>query len=348
MSETLSERIKYNALLRKDKSFEGLFFVAVKTTGIFCRPSCTARKPKRENVVFYETSLDAMRDGFRPCKVCRPLAPLGEAPEEITGLLKQIELNPFEKIRDYDLTQKGLQPSRVRRWFIANHGMTFQAYQRLMRINSAYTNISNGSKVTDAAFDNGYSSLSGFQHTFKKAAAMNPKDAGSKEPLALARLETPLGQMIAVASSKGICILEFTDRRMLETQFRQVEKHFQSPILPGKNKHFEILKIQLAEYFNGNRKEFEVPLHTVGTPFQKSVWDILRKIPYGETISYKKEAEMLGKPTAVRAVANANGHNRIAVIIPCHRVIGDNGKLVGYGGGLWRKDRLLKLEKSNC
>ena len=226
--------------------------------------------------------------------------------------------------------------------------MTFQAYQRLLRINNAYTNISNGSKVTDAAFDNGYSSLSGFQHTFKKAAAMNPKDAGSKEPLALARVETPLGQMIAVASSKGICILEFTDRRMLETQFRQVEKHFQSPVLPGRNKHFGVLKEQLAEYFKGKRKEFEVPLHVVGTPFQKSVWDILMKIPYGKTISYKRQAELLGKPTAVRAVANANGHNRIAVIIPCHRVIGDNGKLVGYGGGLWRKDRLLKLEKSNC
>jgi AraC family transcriptional regulator of adaptative response/methylated-DNA-[protein]-cysteine methyltransferase len=150
--------------------------------------------------------------------------------------------------------------------------------------------------------------------------------------------------MIAVASSKGICILEFTDRRMLETQFKQVEKFYGSPILPGKSVYFDELRKQLKEYFNGDRRDFSVALNLVGTEFQKSVWKILQTIPYGETISYKTEAQRLGKPSAVRAVANANGHNRISIIIPCHRVIGDNGKLVGYGGGLWRKEWLLKHE----
>lgn len=344
MNNTLSDRVKYNALLNKDKSYEGIFFVGVKTTGIFCRPSCTARKPKRENVVFYDKALDAMRDGFRPCKVCKPLKSLGQTPEDIDSLLKELEQEPYLKLKDYDLVKKGIQPSRVRRWFIANHGMTFQAYQRLLRINNAFTNINNGSKVIEAAYDNGYSSLSGFQHSFKKAAAMNPKEASSRETLALTRIETPLGQMIAVASSKGICILEFTDRRMLETQFKQVEKFYGSPILPGKSIYFDELRKQLKEYFNGDRRDFSVALNMVGTEFQKSVWKILRTIPYGETISYKTEAQRLGKPSAVRAVANANGHNRISIIIPCHRVIGDNGKLVGYGGGLWRKEWLIKHE----
>lgn len=344
MNNTFSDKVKYNALVRKDKSYEGLFFVGVKTTGIFCRPSCTARKPKKENVVFYDKALDAMRDGFRPCKVCKPLTSLGQAPEDIDSLLKQLEREPYLKLKDYDLVKKGIQPSRVRRWFMANHGMTFQAYQRLLRINNAFTNINNGSKVIEAAYDNGYSSLSGFQHSFKKAAAMNPKEAASRETLALTRIETPLGQMIAVAASKGICILEFTDRRMLETEFKQIEKYFKSPILPGKSEHFAELKQQLAEYFKNKRKEFDLPLVTPGTEFQNGVWNVLRGIPYGETISYKKEAILLGNPKAVRAVANANGMNRISIVIPCHRVIGDNGKLVGYGGGLWRKEWLLKHE----
>ena len=344
MNNILSDRVKYNALVNKDKSFEGIFFVGVKTTGIFCRPSCTARKPKKENVVFYDKALDAMRDGFRPCKVCKPLKSLGQTPDDIDSLLKELEQEPYLKLKDYDLVKKGMQPSRVRRWFMANHGMTFQAYQRLLRINNAFTNINSGSKVIEAAFDNGYSSLSGFQHSFKKATAMNPKEAGSRETLALTRIETPLGQMIAVAASKGICILEFTDRRMLETQFKQVEKFYGSPILPGKSVFFDELRKQLKEYFKGDRRNFSVELNMVGTEFQKSVWKILQTIPYGETISYKTEAQRLGKPSAVRAVANANGHNRISIIIPCHRVIGDNGKLVGYGGGLWRKEWLIKHE----
>ena len=130
MTTTLTDRIKYNALVKKDKSFEGIFFVGVKTTGIFCRPSCTARKPKKENVIFYDKALDAMRDGFRPCKVCKPLTSLGQAPKDIDSLLKQLEREPYLKLKDYDLVKKGIQPSRVRRWFMANHGMTFQAYQR--------------------------------------------------------------------------------------------------------------------------------------------------------------------------------------------------------------------------
>ena len=150
--------------------------------------------------------------------------------------------------------------------------------------------------------------------------------------------------MLAVASSKGICLLEFTDRRMLETQLKKIEKYFRSAILPGKSIHTDTVKRELSEYFKQERKVFETKLQPVGTPFQKSVWKILEMIPYGKTMSYKEEAEMLGNERAVRAVANANGHNKIAIIIPCHRVIGNNGKLVGYGGGLWRKERLLKLE----
>ena len=343
----LSEDVMYKALLNKDRQFEGQFIIGVKTTGIFCRPSCTARKPKKENVEYFENSKEAMASGYRPCKVCKPLEMSGEIPIEIKSILKEIEAEPSQKITDYGLVKRGIEPSMVRRWFIKNHGMTFQAYQRLLRINNAFNKIRSGDKVIEAAFENGYDSLSGFNHTFKKATLVNPKDSFAKNILTYTRITTPLGPMMAVASENGICILEFTDRRMLETELKDIRRHFRSNILPGNSKFFEHLKIQLEEYFNGTRKEFDIPLETPGTDFRKQVWKILQTIPYGETRSYKAQAAALGNTNAVRAVANANGANRISIIIPCHRVIGEDGKLTGYGGGLWRKSWLLNHEKKN-
>jgi AraC family transcriptional regulator of adaptative response/methylated-DNA-[protein]-cysteine methyltransferase len=153
--------------------------------------------------------------------------------------------------------------------------------------------------------------------------------------------------MFAGATEQGICLLEFTDRRMLETELKSLAKLLNANILQGSNKHLELLKQQLDEYFEGKRKDFTVPLFTPGTEFQQSVWKILQTIPYATTRSYKKQAELLQRPKAVRAVANANGMNRISIIIPCHRVIGEDGSLTGYGGGLWRKKWLLDLEKQN-
>ena len=163
----------------------------------------------------------------------------------------------------------------------------------------------------------------------------------------LTRFETPLGTMFAGAVNQGICLLEFTDRRMLETEFKLLTKLLNMTIIQGENKHFVLLHQQLDEYFEGKRKEFSIPLVTPGSTFQQSVWKELQNIPYGITRSYKQQALALKKPEAVRAVANANGTNRIAIIIPCHRVIGADGNLTGYGGGLWRKKWLLDLENES-
>ncbi len=343
----LSEEIMYKALLEKDEQFEGQFIAGVKTTGIFCRPSCTARKPKKDNVEYFETAKAALASGYRPCKVCKPLLMRGEIPEEIRNILDEIENNPSGKISDYTLFKKGIEPSRVRRWFLKNHGMTFQAYQRLIRINNAFNDIKEGNKVIEAAFENGYESLSGFQYTFKKATSINPNESVSNNRLTFIRFTTPLGPMMAVACEDGICMFDFTDRRMLETELKQIQKHFKSSILPGKSKYFEPLQRQIDEYYKGKRKNFDIPIVTPGSKFQNEVWKILQTIPYGETRSYKTQATLLGNVKAVRAVANANGDNRISIIIPCHRVIGEDGKLTGYGGGLWRKQWLLNLEKAN-
>ncbi len=151
--------------------------------------------------------------------------------------------------------------------------------------------------------------------------------------------------MLAGATAEGVCLLEFTDRRMLETELKDLGERLQATILPGPSPHFELLRAELAEYFAGTRQTFSVPLVTPGTPFQRAVWEELRTIPYGTTRSYGQQAAALRKPEAVRAVASANGMNRVAILIPCHRVIGANGKLTGYAGGLWRKERLLQLEQ---
>lgn len=338
----------YKALLDKDVSYEGTFIAAVKTTGIFCRPTCTARKPKEENVEFFKTTKDAILKGYRPCKVCNPLEKLGETPDFIKDILKEFSSNPSIKFKDWDLIQKGIEPSKIRRWFLKNHGITFHAYQRMFRINSAFKKIQNGESVTSVAFETGYESLSGFNDSFKSIFGVSPSNSKDKQIINITRLETPLGTMFACAVEQGICLLEFTDRKMLETEFKSLSKLLNANIIQGENKHFVKLNQQLNEYFEGKRKSFTVPLFTPGTEFQQSVWTALQNIPYGSTHSYKQQSIALKKPEAVRAVANANGMNRISIIIPCHRVIGEDGNLTGYGGGLWRKKWLLDLEKENA
>jgi AraC family transcriptional regulator of adaptative response/methylated-DNA-[protein]-cysteine methyltransferase len=153
--------------------------------------------------------------------------------------------------------------------------------------------------------------------------------------------------MFACGVEQGICLLEFSDRKMLETQFKSLSKQLNATIVQGENPHFKILAQQLKEYFEGSRKKFSVPLFLPGTDFQRAAWESLQRIPYGTTRSYQQQAVDIERPDAVRAVANANGMNRIAILIPCHRVIGSDGQLTGYGGGLWRKKWLLDFEREH-
>jgi AraC family transcriptional regulator of adaptative response/methylated-DNA-[protein]-cysteine methyltransferase len=161
----------------------------------------------------------------------------------------------------------------------------------------------------------------------------------------IAKIETPLGEMIAGATKEGICLLEFHDRKILPQEYNDLKRHLNTTIEDGENKHTKALKKQLKEYFKGSRKEFTLPLVTPGSAFQRAVWNELQNIPFGATRSYHEQSVKLGNPDSVRAVANSNGMNRIAILIPCHRVIGSDGRLVGYGGGLSRKKWLLDHEK---
>lgn len=337
----------YKALLDREQSFVGIFYVGVKTTSVFCIATCRARKPKQENVEFYTTFKDALDNGYRPCKICKPTENANQAPELVEKAIKMVKENPKEKVKDFHLRNVGISPEVVRRWFNKNYGITFQTFQRMYRINSAFQELKNGKNTTSTAFDSGYESLSGFGYTFKKIVGESPHKSSDKTIILISRLTTPIGPMFICATENGVCLAEFVDRRMLETEFRDLQEKLNAVIFTGENDHIKLAKQQLKEYFEGTRKSFTVKLVTPGTEFQNAVWNILQQISYGETVSYKDQAEKLNNPKSVRAVASANGYNRISIIIPCHRVIGKDGQMTGYGGGIERKKWLIEHERNN-
>jgi O-6-methylguanine DNA methyltransferase len=244
----------YRLMAARDPEAEGAFWVAVRTTGVFCRPTCASRTPLPHNVEFHATPWDALVAGFRPCKRCRPMHPRG--------------------------------------------------------------------------------------------APRPPRDAAPERQLVITRIETPIGTMVAAAFEDGIAVLDFADRRAARTALRDASRRLKATPTIGRNRHLDTLETQLHDYFAGNRTSFDLPLARRGTAFEESVWSWLLTIPAGETRTYAQGAAIVGRPKAVRAIGRANGRNPVAIIVPCHRVIGSDGDLTGYGGGLWRKRALLDLEAS--
>jgi AraC family transcriptional regulator of adaptative response/methylated-DNA-[protein]-cysteine methyltransferase len=239
----------------------------------------------------------------------------------------------------------GIDPARARRYFQKQYGMTFQAYCRGRRLGKSLEQIRRGGDLDDVALGFGYESHSGFREAFSRTFGKAPGQSRDTECIVVAWMESPVGPLIAAATSEGICLLEFTDRRMLGAQFQKLRRYFRCPIVPGENEHLQLLKQELGAYFAGEKRKFTVKLVYPGSAFQEKVWNELRTIPYGSTVSYEDIACRIGSSAAVRAVGHANGLNRIAIVIPCHRVVNKSGELGGYGGGLWRKKALLELER---
>ena len=333
------------AYLRSDAAFNGLFFLGVRTTGIFCRPTCPARKPLPKNVEYFPSANAALFAGYRPCKRCRPLD-LDEQPAWVSDLLVAVDREPSAPIREGSLRARGIDPATARRYFQSHYGMTFHAFARARRLGGAFNRIREGAAIDDAVFDSGFDSHSGFRDAFSRIFGAPPGESREGECVFLTWIRTPLGPMVAGAISEGICLLEFTDRGMLEAQLDTVKRLFTMPLVPGTTPHLDTLQEEVSAYFAGKLRKFTVPLAVPGTGFQKKVWEELRRIPYGTTRSYEEMAAAIGAPKAVRAVGRANGLNRIAIVIPCHRVVSKDGQLCGYGGGLWRKKFMLDLERA--
>lgn len=348
MLTTDTKKEYYLALLNKDSNYEGVFYVGVKTTGIFCRPGCPARKPKFENCEFFQTAQEALLASYRPCKRCSPLSHPKHVSELIRVLVEAVEAQPEKRWKDKDFEALSVHAATARRQFKSRFGMTFVEYARARRMGIAMKQIRDGEVVIEAQLNTGYESSSGFRDAFTKIMGTAPSNF-QKHPniLKATWLDTRLGPMLAISDEEGLYLLEFVDRRGLEREIERLRIKTKSAIIPGSTDPVISIEKELKNYFSGNLKKFKTPIHMVGSPFQKTVWQELLAIPYGETRSYSRQAELLGKPSAFRAVANANGANQLAIIIPCHRIINLDGTLGGYGGGIARKKWLIDHENHN-
>lgn len=343
-----TRRTMYRALSRRDAAYEGVFYTCVKTTGIFCRPTCKAKRPKPENVEFAPTVVEALHAGFRPCRMCRPMDAEKPVPSLVEKLRRAAEEAPDGRVTDKDLVAMGVEPTTARRQFKAYHGMTFHAYQRARRMGLALRDVKAGKPVVEVQLDRGYESTSGFREAFARVFGAAPREAKASAVLLAQRIETPLGTMLALADDAGLRLLEFVDRRGLERELLMLRKRLKCVIVPGNHALLDETAKQLAEYFAGRRAKFDVQLAPVGSDFQRRVWAELGRIPSGQTRSYAEMAKRLGIPKGPRAVGRANGSNMLALVIPCHRVINADGSLCGYAGGLWRKQRLIEHERRHA
>ncbi|GLQ21651.1 bifunctional transcriptional activator/DNA repair enzyme AdaA [Algimonas porphyrae] len=347
--QALTDRQLYDAFLSRTPLPAPLAdaMIGVKTTGIFCRPGCPARAPKFENCEFFARPDAALRAGYRACKRCHPM---GDEAMLMRRIIELVEAQEEGGVTEAALRQAGIDPSTARRQFKGRLGMSVADYARLRRLGRAAQAIARGESVIEAQLDAGFESASGFRAAFAKTFGSAPTK-GQADPLFVDWLDTPPerggGRMIVVTDARALYLIEFTDRVKLPRQFERLRRIHGRPIVPGRTDMTDRVAQQMADYFAGRRTEFSVPIETAGTDFQSGVWAALQTIPYGETWSYADLAARIGNDKAVRAVASANGANGLAIVIPCHRVIGSDGGLGGYAGGLDRKEKLLALERAH-
>lgn len=335
----IDPQFAWSAFLARDRAFDGQFYGAVKTTKIYCKPSCPVRHPKQENVTFYHTAAEAAAAGYRACMRCRPddIARDEVAVVQALELLSDMQPLGLEALAD----AVGYAPHHFHRLFKRATGVTPAAYARAQRAKRAEVALDANARVTDAIYDAGYSGPSRFYAETKGRLGMTPsawKNGGAGAVIRWALVDTSLGLMLVAATAKGICRLSFDeDQAALAARFPKAE------ILPADMamEHLAKAAVEAVEYPD---RMSDLPLDVAGTAFQEAVWQELRRIPPGETRSYADIAAAVGKPKAVRAAGSANGANNVAVLIPCHRVVRTDGTLGGYAYGLERKAKLLERE----
>ena len=343
-----SDSSRWQAVVDRDKAADGCFYYAVITTGIFCRPGCSSRFPNRVNVEYFENVAEAERAGFRPCKRCNPT---GETKDKI---LKQKIVEACRRIENSDKPIKldtlareaGLSSYHFHRLFKKNVGVTPKAYSSSQQSLRFREKLKSSESITDAIFDAGYSSTSGAYAPEGDRLAMKPKEyrAGGKGiTIQYGVAECVMGWVIVAATDRGICGIEFGDDATALVP--QIQKRFPAAIIEEAGPGFKHIIEDVVEFVQTPTPSFNLPLDIQGTVFQQKVWAILKDIEPGKTMSYTEVAEKIGNPNAVRAVATACASNKLAVVIPCHRVISKSGKISGYRWGVARKRALLENEK---
>lgn len=344
MTTTEQFQTYYDALNLRDRSFAGQFIVGVRTTGIFCEAGCPARLPAWVNCEFFDDARSALLAGYRPCKRCRPMSSRSAAPEAVEQAINEIEAHPKKDWQPADFEELGINIVAADLALAGLWAMTIAEYVALRRTGMAEKKLTKSSKRIDDGNDE--SIATPVEDTPQQAAAM-PTNGTQGTALRADWIETPIGAMVAVADEEGLLLLEFAEARTLEGEVERMQPVLHRDILPMGSPILQSTSNQIQQYFTGRLKSFDLPLKPVGTPFQRSVWDQLLLIPYGDTISYADLARILKNPNAFRAVGSANGANPISIIIPCHRVVNTDGKLGGYAGGLKRKEWLLGHERKN-
>jgi AraC family transcriptional regulator of adaptative response/methylated-DNA-[protein]-cysteine methyltransferase len=339
---------RWAAVLARDRAFDGTFVLGVMTTGIYCRPSCPARKPLRKNVRFYATCAAAEGAGFRPCKRCKPNAAVGksEHAEMIAAACRLIETAETAPSLGELAVSAGLSPYHFHRVFKATTGVTPKAYAVAHRNKRVRDALKGDKSVTEAIYEAGFNSSGRFYAGATQSLGMKPgayRAGGADEEIRHAIAKCSLGHTLVAATHKGVCAIFFGDDPAdLEEELRS---RFPRAKLTKGDRDFGKLVAEVIACVEAPEKAAGLPLDVRGTAFQHQVWKALRKIPPGETATYRDIARRIGKPAAVRAVGTACGANQVAVAIPCHRVVGSDGKLTGYRWGVERKRALLEREK---
>ena len=338
--ENITDDARWQAMLAKDRRFDGAFVTGVHSTGIYCRPSCPARAPLRKNVRFYATARDAEAAGLRPCKRCSPNTQSAEEACVLAAIAAIRDRGAMTLDELSDLT--GYAPTHFQRLFKRTVGLSPAAFARALREERVREALAKGLNVTEALSEAGYGGTGQFYAETKGRLGMKPSDwstGGAGRVVNWAVLETSLGPMLVAATDKGVCCLAFGEGEAeLQARFPKAQ------LVPAGEDFRELFAQVLAAVEQPGPGSAAIPLDVKGTAFQQRVWEELRRIPHGETRSYGELAAALGNPKASRAVGGANGANHVAVLIPCHRVIASDGTLGGYAYGLDIKAELLRRE----
>jgi AraC family transcriptional regulator, regulatory protein of adaptative response / methylated-DNA-[protein]-cysteine methyltransferase len=343
----------WNALTTRDRGFDGLFFFGVQTTGVFCRPSCPARRPLRSNVRFYPTAKAAERDGLRPCRRCKPLAATGTDLARIHELCRYIESHSSEPLTLENLGERaGLSRFHLQRRFKAAVGLSPKQYLDACRLNSLKDALKRSKDVTEAVYDAGFGSASRVYERSDARLGMTPnryRQGGRGLSITYAVTDSPLGLLMIAATDRGVCFVQFAKNRqaLLEALRQEYPDASLEKMPEPASQEFRKYMQALRDYLAGEQPSIDLPMDVRATAFQMRVWNYLQSIPYGEVRSYSEVASAIGQPTAARAVAGACAANRVALAIPCHRVIRGSGDVGGYRWGTERKQELLTLERAH-